>query len=181
MIQVTARESTKMTSRLKVAFLHFDKEKIVNKRRVECRSTYRGELTVPFISIFAIANFKPFGSRPIARQNKITCITGNAKMNNITPTLRHIRKKFFCSKARIFPLDVIWNARERERVKMLLSQSYHIVRQLHCSNSSCSSLQLNHQIGFPLNQAPMQVLNHWAAKNKNRKRTVHYRIWFNRM
>lgn len=55
-----------------------------------------------------MANFKPVGSRPMAKQKRITCMTGNAKMNNITPTFRHIRKKFFCNKARIFPLDVNW-------------------------------------------------------------------------
>lgn len=64
--------------------------------------------TVSFISKFAIANFKPVGSRPIAKQNRITCITGSAKMNSITPTLRHIRKKFFCSRARILPFVVIY-------------------------------------------------------------------------
>lgn len=34
-------------------------------------------------------------------------------MNNITPTLRHIRKKFFCNKARIFPFDVILKQSEK--------------------------------------------------------------------
>lgn len=58
--------------------------------------------------MLATANRRPVGSRPIAKQNRITCITGNAKMNNITPTFLHIRKKFFCNRARIFPLDVIW-------------------------------------------------------------------------
>lgn len=35
-------------------------------------------------SWFTIANFKPVGSLPIAKQKSITCMTGNAKMNNIT-------------------------------------------------------------------------------------------------
>lgn len=36
------------------------------------------------ISSFTMASFNPVGSRPIARQKRITCITGRAKMNSIT-------------------------------------------------------------------------------------------------
>ncbi len=37
-----------------------------------------------FISLLTMARCKPVGSRPIARQNNTTCITGNAKMKSIT-------------------------------------------------------------------------------------------------
>lgn len=68
---------------------------------------------VSLISILATANLSPDGSRPMAKQKSITCITGNAKMNSITPTLRHMRKKFFCNKARIFPRVVIYPTKEK--------------------------------------------------------------------
>lgn len=43
-----------------------------------------------------MARCKPVGSRPIARQNRITCITGKAKMNNITlKTEKQIYRKEF--------------------------------------------------------------------------------------
>lgn len=37
-----------------------------------------------FISELTMARCRPVGSRPIARQNSITCITGNAKIKSIT-------------------------------------------------------------------------------------------------
>lgn len=70
------------------------------------RNETHAVLTPPTISLLTTAIFSPVGSLPMAKQNKITCITGSAKMNNITPTFLHIRKRFFCNKARILPLDV---------------------------------------------------------------------------
>lgn len=57
-------------------------------------------------SWLTIASFSPLGSPPMAKQNKITCMTGRANMKSMTPTFLHIRRKFFCSSARIFPTDV---------------------------------------------------------------------------
>lgn len=76
---------------------------------VSCSNNVGPLTIVSFISPFAMAILKPLGSRPMAKQKRITCMTGKAKMNSITPTFRHIRKKFFCNKARIFPLDVNCN------------------------------------------------------------------------
>lgn len=59
-----------------------------------------------WVSIFTMASFRPVGSPPMARQNRITCITGRAKINSITPTFRHIRRKFFWRRALIFPVVV---------------------------------------------------------------------------
>lgn len=42
----------------------------------------------------------------MARQKRMTCMTGRAKMKSMTPTFRTIRKKFFWISALIFPLVV---------------------------------------------------------------------------
>uniref|UniRef100_A0A224Y589 Uncharacterized protein n=1 Tax=Panstrongylus lignarius TaxID=156445 RepID=A0A224Y589_9HEMI len=57
-------------------------------------------------SSFTIAKCNPVGSRPMAKQNSITCITGNANINSITPTFLHILRKFFCRSAFVFPFVV---------------------------------------------------------------------------
>lgn len=66
-----------------------------------------------------MAIFNPVGSLPMAKQNRITCMTGSAKMNNMTPTFRHIRKKFFCNKARIFPREVIYGQQEKGKNRII--------------------------------------------------------------
>lgn len=117
------------------------------------------DLLSQFISEFTIASLRSVGSRPMARQNRITCITGNAKINSITlknifllllllfiffgvntkinvtyPTFLHIRRKFFCSNALIFPLLVIFKTFDR-------LQSEHIPVEF----------VLTPAIGFPFN------------------------------
>lgn len=104
MTQVSTRQVLKATVLFEWAILRETRE----KSSFQCLRQGSEALTiVSFISIFATANFKPVGSRPIAKQKRITCITGSAKMNNMTPTFLHMRKKFFCSKACIFPRVVI--------------------------------------------------------------------------
>lgn len=44
---------------------------------------------VKFSSWLTTANRKPVGSRPIAKQNRITCITGRAKINSMTLQAKH--------------------------------------------------------------------------------------------
>lgn len=70
------------------------------------RNETRSLLTPPTISLLTTANLSPVGSLPMAKQNKITCITGSAKMNSITPTFLHILKRFFCNNALILPREV---------------------------------------------------------------------------
>jgi hypothetical protein len=104
---------------------------------LKLHSSVYSQLAFWFSSWLTMAMWSPMGSRPMARQNRITCITGSAKMNSITllqwyriivwvphswnmycinsvhvdrthPTFLHIRRKFFCRSARIFPLVVSW-------------------------------------------------------------------------
>uniref|UniRef100_A0A1A9ZZ72 Uncharacterized protein n=1 Tax=Glossina pallidipes TaxID=7398 RepID=A0A1A9ZZ72_GLOPL len=67
------------------------------------------KVTVSFISPLTIAKFKFVGSRPMAKQNNITWMTGKTNMKSITPTLRHMRNKFLVMSALILPDDVNCN------------------------------------------------------------------------
>uniref|UniRef100_A0A1B0B3D0 Uncharacterized protein n=1 Tax=Glossina palpalis gambiensis TaxID=67801 RepID=A0A1B0B3D0_9MUSC len=66
-------------------------------------------VTVSFISPLTMAKFKFVGSRPMAKQNNITWMTGKTNMKSITPTLRHMRNKFLVMSALILPDDVNCN------------------------------------------------------------------------
>lgn len=131
---------------------------------------------VSFISMLAIANRNPVGSRPMAKQNRITCMTGNAKMNSITPTFRHIRKKFFCNKARIFPLDVNYFKKTKKmtfhRLKsctLLVGSENAMWLLLHC-NIQRDQLLISHRIRF--HHFDIQVVHHSAENDSVSKMRI---------